>query len=181
MSLSLLTMGAWWQGAQDPIEAQSTTPQIAQTAIPNGKYYLMKMIRRQVAMKQRQAKEKVVISDLLITSPTSMCGACLPISSCIHLSFSSSTHPDADLLSSCSSPCAPQAEHKSPLKVKILRSYKEILADKMAAKHPAGGKSKLKQLAEAKLKKAKVSPLPQSKHTHQQEKHAHTHARTHQV
>jgi len=167
MARSLLTMGAWWQGAQDPIEAQSTTPQIAQTAIPNGKYYLMKMIRRQVAMKQRQAKEKVVIPDLRFPSPTSnssMCGACLPISFCIYLLSASS---DADLLSSCSSPCAPQAEHKSPLKVKILRSYKEILADKMAAKYPAGGKSKLKQLAEAKLKKAKVSPLAQSKHTHQ--------------
>ena len=41
-----------------PIEEKSAEPQIAQTAIPNGKYYLMKMIRRQVAMKQRQAKEK---------------------------------------------------------------------------------------------------------------------------
>lgn len=79
-------------------------PQVAQTAIPNGKYYLMKMIRRQVAMKQRQAKEK--------------------------------------------------AEHKSPLKVHILRSYKQVLADRAA--HPAGSKSKSKALAEAKLKKAKV-------------------------
>ena len=89
---------------QGPIEDKSAAPQIAQTAIPNGKFYLMKMIRRQVAMKQRQAKEK--------------------------------------------------AEHLSPLKVHIMRSYKQVLADKMA--HPAGSKSKLKALAEAKLKKAKV-------------------------
>ena len=50
-----------------------------------------------------------------------------------------------------------KAEHKSPLKVHILRSYKQILADKMA--HPTGSKSKLKALAEAKLRKAKVSNL----------------------
>jgi len=109
VAASLLVVAAvssFGQGEQGPIEEQSTTPQIAQTAIPNGKYYLMKMIRRQVAMKQRQAREK--------------------------------------------------AEHKSPLKVPILRSYKQILADKMAEKHPVGSKSKLKQLAEAKLKKAKA-------------------------
>jgi hypothetical protein len=89
---------------QGPVVEKSKMPQVAQTAIPNGKYYLMKMIRRQVAMKQRQAKEK--------------------------------------------------AEHKNPLKVHILRSYKQVLADRAA--HPAGSKSKLKALAEAKLKKAKV-------------------------
>ena len=93
---------------QGPIEETSSAPQVAQTTIPNGKYYLMKMIRRQVAMKQRQAKEK--------------------------------------------------ADHKSPLKVHILRSYKQVLADRAA--HPAGSKSKLKALAEAKLKKAKVCPAP---------------------
>ena len=97
---------------QGPIEDKSAAPQIAQTAIPNGKYYLMKMIRRQVAMKQRQAKEK--------------------------------------------------AEHLSPLKVHIMRSYKQVLADKMA--HPAGSKSKLKALAEAKLKKAKQRLLEKTAH-----------------
>jgi hypothetical protein len=87
--------------------------------MPNGKYYLMKMIRRQVAMKQREAKEK--------------------------------------------------AEHKNPLKVHILRSYKQVLADKLA--HPVGSKSKLKALAEAKLKKAKVSSPPASSLLHVSEPH----------
>lgn len=89
------------------IEELPSVLQSAQTAMPNGKYYLMKMIRRQVAMKQREAKEK--------------------------------------------------AEHKNPLKVHILRSYKQVLADKLA--HPVGSKSKLKALAEAKLKKAKQALL----------------------
>jgi hypothetical protein len=44
------------------------------------------------------------------------------------------------------------------MKVRMMRSCKQVLADKMA--HPVGSKSKLKALAEAKLRKAKVWPLP---------------------
>ena len=43
-----------------------------------------------------------------------------------------------------------------PLKVHMMRFCKQVLADKMA--HPVGSKSKLKALAEAKLRKAKVLP-----------------------
>jgi hypothetical protein len=42
------------------------------------------------------------------------------------------------------------------MKVRMMRSCKQVLADKMA--HPVGSKSKLKALAEAKLRKAKVLP-----------------------